>query len=221
MPNGDSGQPTTTQSTPAESSFASSDNSFASSASTFADGVNGDGNAEDRTVEKEECRHCEQILLAPVSWERGYCERCPSTGPVMICPHCQLRTAAACTRLDFCIERLAEILERVPITGGMILPRSNVNHDAYRKGLCCDCSTVPYSPGRPRCHSCHEAWLASQPIFMPQLHRGQLGSCVAPGCSNPPCPARCSARRAPDESSASSMMPRQPPPHERTAAHDH
>ena len=123
----------------------------------------------------------------------------------MICPHCHLEDRGGLHSAEFCIERLAEILEHVPITGGMILPRSNVDHDAYRKGLCCDCSTVPCSPGRPRCHSCHDAWLASQPIFASQLRRGQLAPCAAPGCSKPTVPGKllcspCTRRssRSPD-----------------------
>lgn len=33
-------------------------------------------------------------------------------------------------------------------------------HERYRKGMCVDCGTVRYSPGRPRCNACHEKLIA-------------------------------------------------------------
>ena len=33
-------------------------------------------------------------------------------------------------------------------------------HDAYRRGLCVDCRTAPYSAGRPRCKDCHTIYAA-------------------------------------------------------------
>jgi len=113
------------------------------------------------------------------------------------CPHCKLEDRGGLHSAQFCIERLAEIIERVPIVGGMILPREPVGHDAYRAGLCCDCAADPYSEGRPRCARCHEALQASRPSMAPELTRKQLGQCAREDCSNPAVPGRvlCGACR--------------------------
>ncbi len=106
----------------------------------------------------------------------------------MICPHCKLEDRGGLHSADYCIERLGEILERLPVTGGMILPRPDVDPDAYRAGLCCDCSEAPISAGRPRCTPCHEALQSEQPTMAPQLERGKLGPCALPGCGKPTVP---------------------------------
>jgi hypothetical protein len=43
----------------------------------------------------------------------------------------------------------------------MTTPTSPEGNTAYRNGLCVDCRTAPYSPGRPRCNHCHDARLQS------------------------------------------------------------
>jgi hypothetical protein len=37
-------------------------------------------------------------------------------------------------------------------------PTSRASNTAYRNGLCIDCRTTRYSPGRPRCNDCHAVW---------------------------------------------------------------
>lgn len=107
----------------------------------------------------------------------------------VICPHCHLENRGGFHSADYCIERLGEIIARLPITG-MILPREPVDHDAYRRGQCCDCATAQRSPGRPRCIACHEAHVARRPVFAPQLQPGQLAPCALAGCSKPTMPGR-------------------------------
>ena len=111
---------------------------------------------------------------------------------IMICPHCKLEDLGGLHSSEFCIENLAEVMVRMPITG-MVIERKPVDHEAYRKGLCCDCSTVPHSAGRPRCAPCHEAFTAGRSEFKPKLGRDQVGVCGLPNCSNPTLPGylRC------------------------------
>ena len=107
----------------------------------------------------------------------------------MICPHCHLEDLGGLHGPDYCVEVLAEVIERLPITG-MIRPRGPVDHDAYRRGLCCDCSTARHSAGRPRCAPCHAALTSGLPDMTPQRDRNQLGVCSQPGCSKPTVPGR-------------------------------
>lgn len=106
----------------------------------------------------------------------------------MICAHCQLENRGGLHSADWCIERLAEIVEHLPVTGGMIRPRPPVDSDAYRAGRCCDCSEAAISAGRPRCESCNQTLVSSQPSTVPQLDRKQLGRCALPGCAKPTVP---------------------------------
>jgi hypothetical protein len=108
----------------------------------------------------------------------------------MICPHCHLEDRGGLHSADFCIERLAEIIRRVPVVGGMILPREPVDHDAYRKGLCASCSSAQRSAGLPRCAPCHDKWIAALPTFEPGLEPGKLAPCGATDCGNPTMPGR-------------------------------
>ena len=108
----------------------------------------------------------------------------------MICPHCNLEDRGGLHSAQFCIERLAEVIHRVPITGGMIRPRDPVDHDAYRRGLCCDCSVAPCSAGRPRCGPCHTTLVDSRPVFEPRAERDKLAACAAHDCRNPTVPGK-------------------------------
>jgi len=104
-----------------------------------------------------------------------------------VCEYCRLPIEDGWHTPGWCLDWAGpEVVERVPAWGRMILPRPPADHDAYRAGLCCDCSTVPYSAGRPRCGPCHGALQSSQP----GLEHGKLGRCALPGCLGPTVPGR-------------------------------
>lgn len=110
----------------------------------------------------------------------------------MICQWCRIDVDGGYHSAEFCIERLAEVVNRVYAGLPMIVERPPVDHDAYRHGLCCECAEVPYSAGRPRCAPCHAKWEVAQPTFdfAPGLDRGALGVCSATDCSYPTMPGR-------------------------------
>ena len=106
----------------------------------------------------------------------------------MTCGHCGLEDRGGLHSSEFCIEVLAEVIRRVPVTGGMIRERGPVDHDAYRAGRCITCP-APHSAGRPRCGSCHQAYEAGLPrTGEPELERGRLARCAVAGCHSPAVP---------------------------------
>lgn len=107
-----------------------------------------------------------------------------------VCDYCHQDDLGGLHTADYCVEVLAEVIRREPVTGGMILPRRPVDHDAHRQGRCVDCGAQPHSAGRPRCEGCHAAAEAALPSMAPQLARGKLASCARSGCARPIVPGR-------------------------------
>ena len=71
----------------------------------------------------------------------------------------------------------------IPMTGAIGANRRSErcsSADAYRRGICVDCQTVPYSAGRPRCTDCHNGYL-SRHTFDPQAVPNQ--PCADPRCN--------------------------------------
>lgn len=105
----------------------------------------------------------------------------------MICEYCRSDIVEGYHSPHWCLDYAGpEVLVRLPVTAAAPV-RNRPDHDAYRRGLCCDCAQVPHSAGRPRCLPCHDAWTQSG-LPEPGLAPGRIGVCAI--CRRPSAPGR-------------------------------
>jgi hypothetical protein len=108
------------------------------------------------------CTVCGAELIAPASISRGYCEECALALANGSVPDSDAAGVTAA-------EAIANVLRVFPgaktadgTLAAWATPTSADGNAAYRAGLCIDCKTKPYSPGRPRCRECHQSWLTNR-----------------------------------------------------------
>lgn len=108
------------------------------------------------------CAVCGAELITPASIARSYCQECAlvlANGSVPDSDAADVTSAEA-------IANVLRVFPGAPTVDGTpaacAAPTGADGNAAYRAGLCIDCKTKPYSPGRPRCRECHQARLTNR-----------------------------------------------------------